>query len=241
MAPGPRTPSTPSSWPRRASSRRSRRGTWSCRPPTSTTASWPPSPARHRPRVIVASGGGILGRLTAFAAAFGSAWRVATSGGRPMVVRAQALAFVLLGRPGRRVARLRRHDRGGEPADPARRVRRRAWHPSRRPTRGDAAATRDDAGPWTTLPPRRPSRHRDARAHRVAGGLRRPRDGRTQDGGTDLATRTKTPRPTRTPRAEETPEPSESEEPDGSEDPAAGAAATDRGQRPRLTHGARRR
>lgn len=49
------------------------------------------------PRLLVRRGStGRGGRLAAFLVAFGDAWRVATTGGRPTAVRVQALAFVLL-------------------------------------------------------------------------------------------------------------------------------------------------
>ena len=49
------------------------------------------------PRLVIGSAsGGRGGRIGAFVASIGSAWGVATSGGRPIAVRAQALAFVLL-------------------------------------------------------------------------------------------------------------------------------------------------
>jgi hypothetical protein len=49
------------------------------------------------PRLVIGSAsGGLGGRIGAFVASIGSAWGVATSGGRPIAVRAQALAFVLL-------------------------------------------------------------------------------------------------------------------------------------------------
>jgi len=49
------------------------------------------------PRLVIGSGsGGLRGRIAAFVASIGSAWRVATSGGRPIAVRAQAIAFVLV-------------------------------------------------------------------------------------------------------------------------------------------------
>jgi hypothetical protein len=49
------------------------------------------------PRLVIGSAsGGRGGRIGAFVASIGSAWGVATSGGRPIAVRAQALALVLL-------------------------------------------------------------------------------------------------------------------------------------------------
>jgi hypothetical protein len=49
------------------------------------------------PRLVVRRpSAGRAGRVTAFLVAVGDAWRVASTGGRPAAVRAQALAFVLL-------------------------------------------------------------------------------------------------------------------------------------------------
>ena len=49
------------------------------------------------PRLVIGAASGRRGgRIGAFVASIGSAWGVATSGGRPIAVRAQALAFVLL-------------------------------------------------------------------------------------------------------------------------------------------------
>jgi uncharacterized membrane protein YgcG len=49
------------------------------------------------PRLVLMPAGAVRGgRVGVFVAAVGSAWRVATTGGRPLAVRAQALAFVLL-------------------------------------------------------------------------------------------------------------------------------------------------
>src|SRR6187401_329426 len=49
------------------------------------------------PRAVVTSGSAVRGTgPAAFLSAFRNAWRVATTGGRPFVVRAEALAFVFI-------------------------------------------------------------------------------------------------------------------------------------------------
>ena len=212
-----RTPSTPSSWPRRASSRPWRRATRSCRPPASRTASWPPSPPRRRRGCRRVRRRDPRPARRRFAAALRDG--VAGRDGRrpPVVVRAQALAFVLLVVLAVGSLASRRGDRGGEPADPAVESDAEGRAHQDRATDADGHAARcardDAAGRWACC--HRDARgHRDTRAQRVAGGIRRPRDGRTQDAEADPGPRNETPRPTRTPRAEETPEPTESEEPD---------------------------
>jgi hypothetical protein len=52
--------------------------------------------AEPAPRLVVRSNGRRGGPLAAFALALRDAWGVATGGGRPLAVRAQALAFVLV-------------------------------------------------------------------------------------------------------------------------------------------------
>jgi hypothetical protein len=52
--------------------------------------------AEPAPKLVVRPGSRRGGPLAGFAVAFRDAWGVATGGGRPLAVRAQALAFVLL-------------------------------------------------------------------------------------------------------------------------------------------------
>ena len=90
-------PSWPTHWPSHASSMPWRAGE-PVRPIRRVRRS---GHGRDRPRACpttrrppcVGRGGGPIG---AFLVTFGDAWRVATTGGRPAAVRAQALAFVLL-------------------------------------------------------------------------------------------------------------------------------------------------
>jgi len=48
------------------------------------------------PKLVVPAASGPFRRVGVFIASVGEAWRVATSGGRPVAIRAQAMAFVLL-------------------------------------------------------------------------------------------------------------------------------------------------
>ena len=68
------------------------------------------------PRAVVSSGSAVRGAgIAAFLFAIRNAWRVATAGGRPFAVRAQALAFVLDRGPCGRLAGGRRRHRGRGP------------------------------------------------------------------------------------------------------------------------------
>ncbi len=85
------TPKRPSCWPSPATSRPSHERDVACPPPTSRIGSWRPSRTSHRP-----------GRSRCAAAwpacvtLVRDAWRMTWSGGRPLAVRAQAFALVLV-------------------------------------------------------------------------------------------------------------------------------------------------
>ena len=157
--------------------------------------------AEPRPQPAIAAGLAMRrGRLRSMTAALADSWRVAFSGGRPVAVRAQAAAFVL-------VAILALGSLGGLAAVGAVRLLAPAPSPAPLlPTIRPAASTAPTAQPTPTA------------------GLPTPSAGPTEDGqpagspepsGTDDSGKTpeptKTPRPTRTPRG--TVQPTETEDP----------------------------
>ncbi len=172
------------------------------------------------PRVLVRPGRNVrYGLLGGFAISVRDAWRVATGGGRPVVVRAQAMAFVLLVvlatgslsvfaavgaasllGPGP-IATPRVPLRTASPAPPSPSTLPSAL-PSPSPTASPSSSPTvepSEAGePGTSAKP----------------------------AGTDEADETpraaRTPRPTRTPRATETPEPTETDEAEGTDDHGGG-------------------
>jgi uncharacterized membrane protein YgcG len=178
------------------------------------------------PRLLVRPGGAVRGGLPlAFLASFRDAWRLATGSGRPVAVRAQAFAFVLLvvlatgslttvfavgaasflssgpspspsvSTPSASPAPLASPSPSPLPSP--------STSPS--PTSSDPLAPDGSASPGMTAEPT---------------DMLAPGDtaGPTDDHGSGGAAPTKTPKPTRTPRATETPEPDETAEPTETDD-----------------------
>lgn len=154
-------------------------------------------------RVVVRSGSAVRGgRPVALLLAVRDAWRVATTGGRPMGVRAQALAFVLIVVVGAGVLTtataitvggfLQRNDSPTPSVEPG---------PSVIPTPTGPAPT------VTPGPSETPEATETAEPTETAEAAETPKPGET-------------PRPTRTPRPTETPKPGETPEPTDTPEPS---------------------
>jgi hypothetical protein len=177
------------------------------------------------PRLVVRQGGRV--RPLAFVAAFGDAWRVATGGGRPIAVRAQAMAFVLLvvlatGSLAS-VAAIGAANLLSSPPGPA---------PTIAPAVDQSPTPTPSVTPTQVSPSPSPSPDATSSDDPAVGETDDP--GASDDHGVETAEPenegsetakpattpkpTKTPRPTRTPRAEETDEPEETPEPDETPD-----------------------
>lgn len=174
------------------------------------------------PKLVVPAASGPFGRVSAFVAAVGEAWRVATSGGRPVAIRAQAMAFVLLvvlatgslasvaaigganvllspRGPTPTVAPVRT----SEPTPTA------PFEPTPTVGPGENQAPESTVSPTDTSEPGETEGPSDTDA---ASETAEPTE--TPEARTPKPTSTsETPRPTRTPRATETPEPQETPEP----------------------------
>lgn len=185
--------------------------------------------AEAPPRLIVATGGGFGARMSAFVGAVVAAWRVATSGGRPALVRAQALAFVLLvvvaGGSLASVAAIGAANLLSPPSSPLPTVAplvtaQPTPTDSPEPSSGDPETAQPTTSPEMTDTPEVATSPDESGTphgtdeHVTAEPTKTPKP---------TAEPTKTPKPTRTPRATETPEPDESEEPEDSPDDHGGS------------------
>jgi hypothetical protein len=168
------------------------------------------------PRVLVRAGRNVrYGLLGGFAIAVRDAWRVATGGGRPVVIRAQAMAFVLLvvlatgslsvfAAVG--AASLLSPGPTATPRVPTRTASPVPASPSALPSPSPTASP-------SSSPMVEPSRAGEP------GTIANPTG---TDGATEAPRTARTPRPTRTPKATETPEPTETDEAEPTEDDGGG-------------------
>lgn len=189
--------------------------------------------AEAPPRLVVrATRPGLGGRFAALAGSVGAAWRVATSGGRPVFVRAQALAFVLLivlasgslagvaaigavnllTPPARPAPTIRPAVTSPSPSAPTPA----APTPSRSPEVSPEAQPSD--GPGSTDEPGATDSPGATDDHGGDGAEPTETDGSRTARPTATPRRNATPRPTKTPEAEDTPEPNETPEPDETDD-----------------------
>jgi hypothetical protein len=187
------------------------------------------------PRLLVRPGRAVRGGLPlAFLASFRDAWRLASGGGRPIAVRAQAFAFVLLvvlatGSLGTVIAVGAASFLSSGPS-PSPSVPAPSMSPaplvspspsalpspsaSPSPTSSDPLAPEGSAAPGMTADPTKTFEPGDTAEP-------------TDDHGSGATPTAKTPKPTTTPRATETPEPDETAEPtetddDGGDDDGGG-------------------
>jgi hypothetical protein len=177
------------------------------------------------PRLVILPSSAVRGgRAGVFLVAIRDAWGVATSGGRPMAVRAQALAFVLLvvvaaGALTTATAVtvggfLQRNDSPAPSVEPA---------PSVAPTPSAPATQTTEPTPSESVEP-----SGSPEATETAEPTETPDAGETEKPN-ETPRSTKTPRPTDTPEPTETPDPSDTPEPTGSDDHSGSGGGSDDG------------
>lgn len=188
------------------------------------------------PRLLVRPGRAVRGGLViAFLASVRDAWRLASGGGRPIAVRAQAFAFVLLvvlatgslttvfavgaasfifSGPGPSPRVLTPSVSPAPLASPSP-----SALPS--PSASPSPTSSDPLGPEGSAEPGMTAEPTDTHE---PGDMAEP----TDDHGSGATPTAKTPKPTRTPRATETPEPTETDD-DGGDDHGGGGGGGDDG------------
>ncbi len=171
------------------------------------------------PRVLVRPGGNVrYGLLGGFVISVRDAWRVATGGGRPAVIRAQALAFVLLvalatgslsvfAAVG--ASSLLSPGRTATPSFPIRSASPAPPSPSTLPSMVPSPSPTPSPSSSPTIEPSQAGE---------PGTIAEPTD-TAEPTENDEA---KTPKPTKAPRTTETPEPTETDEAEGTDDHGGG-------------------
>ena len=173
------------------------------------------------PRLVIPHSTAVRGgRAGAFLVALRDAWRVGTSGGRPIAIRAQALAFVLVvvlaagALTTATAITVGSFLLGSETAQPSPSI---APTPSAPPTPSTAPTPSQTPEPSET-----PEATQTLEPGETPEANETPKPGETPRP-------TRTPRPTDTPKPEDTPDPDDTPEPTGSDDHGGGGGSGDDG------------